>query len=184
MTRSDSLRRGTAPSHNGGESDRATGHGILPPRHRQRSRPHRRLHRAILPGDDVDIDVAAAPYERIDERADEPPPPGAARRLADHDLAHVAVVRVAQDGLADGLAAEVTGCAPSESASRKRLDDPVRTVSRAGAARRLDVGRDPSAPRRSAIRLAPAPCGSTRRWTDTDEHALSRAIRSRPCWLR
>src|SRR6184192_662354 len=54
--------------------------------------------------DHVDVDLAAAADQRVDDRAQEQPRPEAARGLADHELADVARARIGQDLVAHARA--------------------------------------------------------------------------------
>ena len=116
------------------------------PFRRDRAASDRRDRRRILAlaADDLDVDVAAAPDQRVDDRAEQHALPQRAPRLAHDDLGHVAIVRERQDRLAHRppaqghrLRAQLLGQAP-------RLHDPVLVFLRhAQLGRRLDVGGDP-----------------------------------------
>ena len=56
-----------------------------------------RLRPLALPGDDVDVDVAAPPDQLVDDRAEQDFPPARARRLAQDDAGDVAAPCVGED---------------------------------------------------------------------------------------
>ena len=98
----------------------------------------RRLRRLAFAGDDVDVDVAAALEQLIDDRAEQPALPPRLRRLADDDLGDIA------------LAGEVEQrrrrrCGRRACASRRRAARPA-------------AGCGPSAPASPPSRGARRPC--------------------------
>src|SRR6266404_381755 len=72
-----------------------------------RGRPARgrvRVRGSAVATDHVDVDLAAAADQGVDDRAQEQPRPEAARGLADHELADVARARIGQDLVAHARA--------------------------------------------------------------------------------
>ena len=100
-----------------------------------------------LAADDVDVDLAAAPDERVDDRSEQDAPPQGPRGLAEDDPAHVPRPRVGQDLLAhrgagkrDGLGAQLLG-------EPEGLHDPIAgRLRQAGVRRGLHVRHDPFRP--------------------------------------
>ena len=124
--------------------------------------------------DHVDVDLAAAANERVDDRTEKHALPEAARRLADDDLADVARPGVGEDLVAHPRARERDRLGAQAVREAQRLQHP-RAVVRAELAvrRRLDVDDDP---RRLELRGEPASRPhETRRErarTDAHQHAL------------
>ena len=83
-----------------------------------------------LGADHVDVDVAAAHHERVDDRADQDPRPEPASWLAHDDLRHVAVVREGQDRLAHLLSGQPGRLGTELLGQAERLRDSIAHVGR------------------------------------------------------
>src|SRR5262249_62197491 len=103
----------------------------------------RRRRRAVA-ATDVDVDLAAAAHERVDDRTEEHALPEPARGLADDDLADVARARVGEKLVAHARAGERHGLRAETLGEAQRLEGSG-AVLRAEVAmrRRLDVRHDP-----------------------------------------
>src|SRR6185295_4536293 len=123
----------------------------------------------------IDVDLPAAPDQRVDDGAEHDAPPQGPAGLADDDLADVPMPRIGVDlvayrgaGERDGLRAELLG-------EPERLDDAItRGLGQADAGGRLDVGDDPL----GAHARGEAPAGAhelrgERARADADQDALA-----------